>query len=299
MSQSFYLPEAYHQSVKQAFSQTGFADIEFVEGFATAVDDRWPEDFTYLYRNRVSSRPIEVEKMGDGLNIRIFSHSSLADYELALKLVASLMQLNGNQVHPEGNDPMNLDTFRRTYDLDWCQSQIESLNGMLLDMVANNPQSPMKLSGINTEMEIGQRMFVQLSRDTSGEKNNLDKSFYWLNYYSQEDVYIVPLIVLGEENGGPRRVRVAVYGENVRSLIPDRGTVVRLSSEADLGNKGASEETCLTLDDVADLLGDKALWVTENLLLLEPVTGQEWADLMDKAKASRIDDIFAMGFKEG
>ncbi|HAG94237.1 MAG: hypothetical protein CMK83_19905 [Pseudomonadales bacterium] len=296
MSHSFYLKPIPQLDVAKVMAATGYNDVRFVEGYPQPQADAWPQGLTYVYRDEVSARALEVDYSDEVLQVRIFAASSPDDYRLALKLVEAVASLHGTRIEPEDNEEMTLPDFQAAYGEAWLKDHCKSCLAAILQSYTRNPESSIKLSGVNRTMELGKRVFTQMTQDKSRVAQEFFARLKKLNYFDKEDVYQATIIVLGNKQGD-RNVRLSTYTEGVPTLFVDKNTLITLVSDADLSrNDDERKQQFVPLHELARMIGERAQWISENVLLAPGLSGDEWQRLQRHAAEVAVDDMFEYGF---
>lgn len=295
MSHSFYLKSISHLDASKVIAATGYNDIRFVKGYPQPQDNIWPQGFTYVYRDNVSVRALEVDFSNEELQIRIFAGSSPDDYRLALKLVEAVARLHNVSIEPEDNDEMSLEQFQQAYGEEWLKEHCKSCLSAVLQSYTRNPESAIKIAGVGRTMELGKRVFGQMMKDKSRVAQEFFARMKKLNYFENEDVYQATIIVLGNKQDD-RRVRLCTYSEGVPTVFWDKNTLITLVSDAGLAKKDDRREIYVPLEKLPDLIGDKAQWLSENFLFAPALTGEEWQQLEQHAAEISLNDMFDYGY---
>lgn len=75
---------------------------------------------------RTAIRGIEVNKEENGLEVRVCSFSSMADYQLFAKTVKAIMDLTGDRAYLEDDDEEEIIAPFETFDDEWIEGQQEA-----------------------------------------------------------------------------------------------------------------------------------------------------------------------------
>ena len=79
---------------------------------------------------------------------------------------------------------------------------------------------------------------------------------------------------------GDRNVRLSTYTEGVPTLFVDKNTLITLVSDADLSrNDDERKQQFVPLHELARMIGERAQWISENVLLAPGLSGDEWQRL--------------------
>jgi hypothetical protein len=279
----------------QLFDKTGYNDIKLLDGYQNPIDDKWVNGVTYAYRDGVSIRPIEIEYAKSKISARIFAGSSPDDYMLALRLVEGASVLAGNnEIEPEDNRPMDVEDIKATYDKSWIAEHSKASLMLLLNRVKEGPSAKATMSAVTREVMLGPAFVNDLLK----YEDNIAEEFFSrirkLNYIDSEDVYQGILTIVGDAEG-THKVRIGTYTEGVPTLLRDKGTLVTLIGDDDLCGDSESDKTVITISALYELVGDKAVWLSNEYLLLPALQGESWAEFAMHAKGMHIEDIFEYG----
>jgi hypothetical protein len=91
-------------------------------------------------------------------------------------------------------------------------------------------------------------------------------------------------------------VRTTFYGEGILTLLCDKNTLISLLSNSDFNKVEALDELYVHASSLSELVGDTAIWLNEDLLLLPSIESDEWTKLLEKANSKKIENIFEHGF---
>ena len=294
MSHSFYLDNVSALKVDDISGTAGYDDLKFLDGYAVPQNGHWPEGVAYLFRDRVSVRPLEVDYGSSAIQIRIFAGSSTDDYRLAVDLACAIAKLYEVELRAEDTDVLPLDEFRQRHDDEWMKKHCADCLSMVLRPRAE-PDTVASIAGVHREMRIGRRMREQFPRDKDDTAADFFQRFRKLNYIDQEDIFQGSIMVLANESGD-KKVRLSSYAETVPTLLQEKKTLVALSSESDLTNSEDKQQIMIGLEDLATLLGEQAVWLSEDLVLLPGLHGADWQNLLEQAKARAVNDLFDYGY---
>jgi hypothetical protein len=283
MSFSFHLNNIPNLTLSPLVTQPGLSDLRFLEGYPAAQADHWPQGFTYIYQDQVTARSVEVQYDGARFEVRIFTASAPEDYALAVKLVAAVAKAAHAAIVPEGAQPLSLVEFNREYDASWIMGHCHHGLNAVFDVFADSLEKGHQISGVTGLMTIGPKIFTQMN----AVGDEVAKTFFYrlkkLNYINQQDIYQSDLVVVKDDTSNTH-LRLAAYGEGVETLLCDKNTVVGLST-------GESSMIKVALTDMPGLLGDKALWLSEEILLLPALQGDQWEALIEAALFVTIEDL--------
>lgn len=286
MSHSFYISAIPNLRYADTIDGLGYPDLKFTDGVEAPADGAWPAGTQYLYRDGVSARPVEVTFENGRLQVRLFQASSLDDYRLGVDLAAAVAERHGVDVEPEDGEPMSAEAFRTAYGDAWIREHCGTMLAMLAQTYLGGAQG-LRVAGTQRELEIGPRFMTPLLKDPDTFGQRFFERFRRLQYIDREDVYTAARIRLGSPDGS-REVMLSTMGEGVPYVFAGKIEAVALQ-----GPDGDSVE--ITLDALAEILGDDAHWLSENLLLTPPYTGAAWAALVERARERQVPDLFALG----
>lgn len=282
MSHSFYISPVESLSYDDVIRETGLSDISFVDGYPVDNAGKWPEGYTYVYLDDTSVRALEVEFENNALKVRIFAASSPQDYQLAIKLTAAVAKLCNANIEPEDNDELSLSDFEKEYDLDWIEQHCNDTMEMVLGRCFQNPDTKCTLVGVGKPMVIGPRVIAQLKSHVPRVWQEYIKRFKKLNYIDKEDIYQSSIITLGNKEGD-KLVRMSSWAEGVPTLLWDKNTLVTLSGPDDI---------TVPLSKLPEIVGEEAVWLSEDILLVPEISGPNWSELTGRAKSEHVEDIF-------
>ncbi|TVZ41193.1 protein of unknown function (DUF4299) [Alteromonadaceae bacterium 2753L.S.0a.02] len=294
MSFSFYLNNINDLPLTETLLATGYNDIAFVEE-PSPDNDRWPRSLSHIYRNKISARALEIDYDGEQFQVRIMAASSPDDYKLALKLVWCIAKKYQAEIRPENSDALDLKGFSEQFNGAWVKQDCKANLQMLLGQVFKNPESTVQVSGIERSMRIGPRVAAQLQNNKATVAKSFYRRLHLLNYFEHEDIHQAHIVIMKADDAASE-VHISSYAENTPTLIADSDTVVSLSPTSALQSSENKEGLYLPLPQCADLLGDNCLWVSENLLFAEALSGEAWARFYEQFKERAENDpmVFAV-----
>ena len=283
MSYSFHLNNARKLKFSDIAAQAGLGDMKFVEGYPKPEDDRWPHGFTYVYRNKVTARTLEVEYDGDHFQVCVFTASSSDDYDMAIKLAAAVAKISKARITPEDQETMNLADFEQQFDAQWVQTHSNRALNAVFDMFGNSLEKKHQVSGVTGLMTIGPKIYQQVTQDP----DNLADAFFYrlkkLNFLRGEGIH-QSLLVVADGQTHDTRVRQTSYEQGTETLLYDLNSVVGLTvNETSMIKIG--------LSTLAELLPGQALWLSEELLLAPALDAEKWQALLQQAEAVALTDM--------
>lgn len=291
MSHSFYISNVANLQVDPIFDSIGLSNLYFLEQEGSPRGQAWPQGYAHIYEDQVTARAIETSYEGNELQVRLMAFSSPADYKLALKLVEAVAQHCGSAITPEDNKTLSLEEFKQHYGLDWIKSHCLQSLSMLLGRHQKEPEGTSKISGVRGELAFGKRVLTQLMQNPKQAANKFFERLQTLNYLDGKDIFQATLTVLERKDDG-RRVVVATWSEGVPTVIKDKNTVVTLYTFSESDAPPDDGGMHVHIQDLAHILGEQAMWLSEDLLLLPQLEGEQWKEVCKKAEQYRCADIF-------
>jgi hypothetical protein len=285
MSHSFYIHNVNNLAFQNTLDSLGISNLQLTEDSPKPENNIWPRGDAYLYIDQESVRPVETSYNGDTFQARIFANSSPEDYELAIKLVSEIAKQYNATIEPEDNDALNVTGFLQQYDAHWIKDHATSMLRMLVAGFQNEGGT-YTLSGTVRSLRAGPRFFGQLLADPNNAVREFHDRFRTLNYL-ENHAYIASGIGLKNESGD-MEVTISVYGPDVDTVLSDGVDAINLRTEG-------PENYCVALDQLAEALGEKAIWLSENILLAKAVQESEWNKLIDAIKPVAKTDVFEFG----
>src|SRR5262249_4771852 len=156
MSFSFYVKVASVPS--PADIEAGLADQRLVMDRDDDLPDPWPEGHClHPYLRGASIRGIEVSHEDGTAQVRIFTTSSRADYELGLRFVEVIAALSGaTTVEPEASGEVPLSELRASHGDAWMDHMVPWGGDILVRMVEKD-QKTLTFSGCRRDVHVGPR----------------------------------------------------------------------------------------------------------------------------------------------
>lgn len=288
MSYSFHLNNAPKLKLSELTAAARLEGLRFVEGYPEAKDDFWPRGFTYVYQDKLTARALEIEYDGDHFQIKVFTASSAQDFMLAIELTQAVAEVCGGRITPEDQETQSLESFINHYDKDWAQQYAKRSITNVLKMFGETIEKGHQISGVTGLMTIGPRVYSQITQQPDNAPEAFFNRLRRLNYINDEPVYQSPVNVVNDP-ANDQFLRLSSWGENVETLLCDRNTVVGVST-------GEHSMIKVSLTDIARLLGDKAVWLSEELLLVPALKSEQWQAFLQQAETVAINDLSAYCF---
>lgn len=299
MSHYFYIANVTRLSVSRVVNQCGFDDLVFLENFPQPNNDYWPDEPAYIYLDRRSGRTLETSFEGNTFQLRVFAGSSPADYQFALKLAHAIATIYHQAIRTEDNTLLDTDAFFATFTHEWisqhCKAQLSAVLAPALEYTDRKGH----VSGVHRPMSIGQHLIQDLKDDPDGVAKAFFKRQRRLNYIDQEGVFIANLMRVQLDELGTT-IKVSTYSQGVATLINDQNTVV--SFHNGFYNNLDKDDIAFHIPAKAlkSILGNTAIWLSDDYLLVPELKGDDWINFIAKAKQYEIKDLtaFKMSSKE-
>lgn len=294
MGQSFSVRGVSRLEVKQVLSATGLPNIVFRDDTPAPRSGEWPIGVSYVYQDQVSVRPIEVTLSDGNFESNIFVGSSPDDYRLGIRLAEVVASIAAAQIEPQGDAPLTIAELRKRYGDDWIDEHSRTMLRMLVAKYLDAGPNLLALGGTRRQLEVGPRFMAALLADRDSFPHRFHDRFRRLNYVDRENVQPASVFALTHPHDG-REVRIATCLEGVQTLLPDRVDLVAMQDgiTSALPPGGPMDPLLVPIDDLAAALGNRAVWLSEDALLVPPLSGADWRDLRDSLVTAHVEDIFA------
>ncbi|NNJ97772.1 MAG: hypothetical protein HKP12_11500 [Gammaproteobacteria bacterium] len=286
MSHSFHIRNVNQLSYQKTLDNLGINNLLLTDDSPQPVNNNWPEGDAYLYIDQISVRPIETSFCDGIFSARIFSNSSPKDYDLAIKLIAEIAKQNSAAIEPEDNTALPVEDFLRQYDNDWIKEHCTSMVKMLIGSFQHE-QATFTLAGTIRNLEAGPRFFGQLLANPRTAVTEFFKRFRILNYLEDHDFYIATGIKL-QNDSADLEVITSVYGPGVDTILSDGADAINVRSEG-------ADHYFVTLEQLAEALGETATWLSESVLLAPAVEEAEWHNVIAAIESIARTDVFEFG----
>ena len=113
-------------------------------------------------------RGIEVNKEDNGLEVRVCTFSSTADYQLFAKTVSTLMELTGDKAYLEDDDDAEITDPFEIFNDEWIESQHESSFGVTRALINRSGQH-IVMYGLFSHFCLGPKFFDGFEIPLTGE----------------------------------------------------------------------------------------------------------------------------------
>jgi hypothetical protein len=246
---------------------------------ATPADDAFARSvFYHPYLRGRAARGIELGWDDDTFEVRILTCSSRADYELGVKTALVLARLANATVHPEGDEPLSIDSARAKYGDAWIDRMLVSGPPIVLQMAAKNG---IVLSGPRRDFHIGPRFVSELRNrpsDMRPEEQLLD-AMVRVQDVDEERWYPASVMRVTPKQGGEDAAfTLAVWAPDVSYVFPS----------VELFAITSAENLLVPHEKGPELAGDRWTWLDEKNALVEKTPQREWDDFVTRARKHAV-----------
>lgn len=298
MSFSFYLDLPNPPPMGELLEPIPY-DILCVEEEEIDPEDDWPEGYTHLFREGLSTCAVEINREETRYQVRIMAFCSPEDYELALAVVEQLA-LYGEvaTITPEEGEPMPLGQLKKQYGKEWIAQQVKSLFGMLPAMVAREKDTALQVPGAVRPFWIGSRLMKELTEAGPAESlpQRIIAAIRKVQYLDPEEYFCASVMEVSSKEGEgteDESFTVTAWGPGVRYLFP---VVDYLAIIEDMEGEG---HFLVPYDAVHEIAGDHCSCLDEKQTLVEPFDEDEWPELLARARKHEVDPSKAGGEDKG
>lgn len=275
MSHSFYISEVQQLSVDNVLSVLGLDDVRWVDDHAQPENGQWPQGTSYLYRYKRSVRPIQSTWEDGRLQLRIFAYSSPADYQFAMQLVEQIAQLTQGSITPEDSESVSIEQLKSRYGDEWIRQHCQSMLQSLVNSHRREPEGEMQIMGTLMELRLGARMFAELLQDPQRFSSEFYGRFRRLNYLAEEGAQFSQTVRLKDMEKG-EEFTLALYKPGQATALLGKPDYVALSA--------GDENREIGFEPLVQFLGERGVWLSENVFLAPALAGPEWAELWQVAQ---------------
>ncbi len=299
MSFSFYLDLPKAPPLGELLEPIPY-DILCVEEDEIDPDDDWPEGYTHLYREGLSTCAVEIDREDNRFQVRIMAFCSPEDYELALTVVELLAKWgNVETIEPEDGEPMSLKELKAQYGKEWIADQVKSLFSMLPAMVEKEKDAALQVPGAVRPFWIGPRLMKELV--DAGPEGTLPQriiaAIRKVQYIDPEEYFCATVMEVSskknddkaDDKTDDKSFTVTAWGPGVRYVFPN---VDYLAVIEDMEGEG---HFLVPYEAVHEIAGDHCSWLDEKQTLVEPFDEDEWPELLARARKHEVDPDKATG----
>ncbi|WP_148713789.1 hypothetical protein [Chitinolyticbacter meiyuanensis] len=274
MSHSLYVQLAQPPAVEALLG------VILVEGLAALEADfpaagPWPAGISHWHRPGASARSTEIEYDEGQVRVRILAGSSPADYILALRFAMGFAHLAGSAIAPEDDEPLALADFRAKYDAEWAKGHASSTLKMVLSQYLRGEHPSIQLTTLDRTLHAGPRLRADLLREPKRIAHRWFDKIQRFNYPEEAGLF-QPQVMVVEREGVAQRI--TTYAPETRSLLWERAELVALYQGDDDGL------ALLPFERLVALLGERAEWISEDLLDCPALDMAAWASLLEAAR---------------
>ncbi len=150
---------------------------EIIKGLAdngeqiVVASDKYPSLKFGNYQQAV--RGIEVNKEDNGLEVRVCSYASVADYQLFAKTIALLQQLTGGKAYEWDDDECVVDDPFVTYNDEWIEDQRES-SFTINKVLTTQANARIVRDGLFVPFSVGLKLSAAFDRNPEGKYDKED-----------------------------------------------------------------------------------------------------------------------------
>jgi hypothetical protein len=260
-------------------------DILCVEEEEIDPADDWPEGYTHLFREHLSTCAVEIKRVTSRFQVRIMDFAAPEDYELALGVVEQLAKWGQVEtIEPEDLEPMPLAALQKRYGNQWIAEQVQSLFGMLPGMVAKEKDASLQVPGPVRPFWIGPRLLKELME--AGPEKSLPEriiaAIRKVQYVDPEEYFCAAVMEVSSKTTD-ESFTVTAWGPGVRYLFPN---VEYLAVIEDMEGE---EHFLVPYKAIHEIAGDYCSWLDEEQTVVEPFDDDEWPKVLERARKHEVD----------
>ena len=288
MPYTFRLERVGALRVSEVLRQTNLSDVEFHEDAETPQSDQWPLGLSLLYRKSVSVRRVQVNYSPELLTIEVFTASSMDDFDLAVRLAASVAACTGALIEDD-NSPrkMDLDSFLEERDPDWtARMSYQGFAKFLNELIQVSEQRPgfsLVINGVNRPFTVGPRTLAALLDKPESAQAELYARVRRLNYIDEfePEVFSAAFLSMGITlvSGEEKKVVLMTYPEGCRGLLNREADYIAI-----FGSDNQHVE--IPTDRLIQRLESSLEWLDENYFIAPVLDNQILDSLIDEFKGS-------------
>lgn len=241
-------------------------------------------------------RGVEVNQEEDGYEVRAFSMSSMADYQLFPKVVCAIQELTGGDVYDEANEKPLKDPKKR-FGLKWRREQTEGSWNITCALVKNS-DDPVIMNGLFAPFVIGKGLLnaysIDLDNPTGGEDYKRLGYLLFTNQWAVKDMTstATQLAISNPENKEQKLSLSMIALKNGKVCDFEYVSYADLICIMNQDNNDMALARFKYLAHILPL--DKFQHIDEwQYVLKEPLTKEDFDDMLADAKVYQEDDFFA------
>lgn len=241
-------------------------------------------------------RGVEVNQEEDGYEVRAFSMSSMADYQLFPKVVCAIQELTGGDVYDEDSDKP-LKYPKKRFGLKWRREQTEGSWNITCALIKNSDE-PIIMNGLFAPFIIGKGLLnaysIDLDNPTGGEDYKRLGYFLFSNQWAVKDMTsTASQLAISSPKNKKQKLSLSMI-----SLKNGKVCDFEYVSYADLiciMNQDNNDMALARFKYLAHILPlDKFRHIDEwQYVLKEPLTKEDFDDMLADTKVYQEDDFFA------
>lgn len=274
MSYCFAIKSPKSISYEDFINAIGLADL-IVESDHEDV----PEHLTgsnLMYIEETSCRGVTISHSDDDYEITINHPSCRDDWHLGLKAIESLAEQFEQPIEVEDRE-LSVDEFRKIYNASWIAEQFQIGADVALQQASEQKGGgTISIEGSIRPFYMGERLAKEILSNKSKEDAHAELVERMRNAQFVGPEYFVPKVY--EMSSGKKFV---AFGPNLQMVCPWVQYVALATPD--------NESIFVPFEALADLHAGKISWLDEKQTLLEPFSKEEWASIIEKAKAKSVD----------
>ncbi len=261
------------------------------------VSDKYP--CLKFGNDQKAIRGIEVNKEDNGLEVRVCSYASVADYQLFAKTIALLQKITGDKAYEWDDDECVVEDPFVTYNDEWIEDQRES-SFSINKALATQANAHIVRDGLFAQFSIGPKMLEEFYLNPEGkyDKEDMDNADEFLQemqfFLADKESTRTQLVIKSPKNEDDR-------GLTVSAISIQGGEVSKFDyiSEADIFaifdyDDKDSSPVLIPFEEVWKILPRAPFDQLDELQYLrtDEITVDMVHEMMNKARHLQPDDIF-------
>ena len=241
-------------------------------------------------------RGVEVNQEEDGYEVRVFSMSSMADYQLFPKVVFAIQELTGGNVYDEESEKPLKDPQKR-FGLKWRREQTDGSWRITCALVKQS-KDPIIMNGLFAPFVIGMSLLnaysIDLNDPTGGEGyKRLDYLLFSNQWKVKDMISTATQLAISNPKNKEQKLSISMI-----SLENGKVCDFKYVSYADLiciMNQDNNDMALARFKFLAHILPmDKFQHIDEwQYVLKEPLTKEDFDEMLADAKVYQEDDFFS------
>jgi hypothetical protein len=249
-------------------------DPAFVDKFPHSL---WPPGVLHLFREKLSTRGIEVESNAERMSVRLMTLSSHEDFLLGFSVLELIAQYGDGVVHSEEGDSFPISELRSRFNSEWIRNQNDTGVSAMIALSAQGDD--VTLPGVIRNAYLGPRIIKELQSCPKDKRVERTLSMLLAVQFPGPDWFAASVMEV-KSKGAPKAFTCSVLGPDVSYLF---GPVEFLMIET-----APKQYLFLPYEHLDTVACEHSVALDEKNRLVRKFSSTEWGDFVSRAEQYRV-----------